>query len=928
MITLVSLECDQFKSLRDVALSFPQRGGVLIEGHNEAGKSTLFEAVYFGLYGRPLVGDVLAHGASVAFVRLVVMVDDVRLTIERWVRRTAADGFQPRVRLTVEQPGTELEVISTIRAANNRIIYALGGLDGDALLNSCFVEQKKLDRLEQLGGQTLVASLLKLLNLEKLTNLQREFRFTTQDLEAIGHLRKRKELAEVVVTIPPLLAERQEIERTMRVIVLRRYAEQAQALDQERRQFGEARVAVQEGIERLQAHLDRYDAMHQVSAEAERAIGACDEIDDRVRACADLAAQIASLDEREQSELPRRVAAVERLEALDDRVKEAEVCRQRAEAAARDARVADDALADYLADQDEHADLLSRGQDAEAQLAQLREQLAALDTIKREALPAARSRVEALTSASASLAMIAALQEEAQRQRSALQAIDGRLVTAAQVRTRIEELSAQSSSLDEKKRCAEGQAADANRIVRTQTLARLYRDWARLKGAAEAIEHGERLLVDARGALATAQRALGTAADRQRSIQQRLLASLAGVGIGLLLLLAGVAGIGATALVIGLVLAVGASAIALSAVRARSIHRTDVSHLDETVHAADREVHAAELRLELRAGGSAVGSSQPDALSLQAVADVGAVEVQLRELGGTVPASMPEAASLASSCDTVLARETSLDTAAATLGVAQERVGDLVQQLAGVDGERRAALAQLHDLDPDGARSARAAVEQTLAAVQPALEHERQLVLSSLIPLNVPPEPEQVAQQLGAAHQHRDSLAAELARRDSLIRRCDEADDAQRLLAERAAGVAARLGGANEADLRRAAERASANAKVLQDAAADVRARLEQECAAAGVGANAAGQALGGARTELRDLRVALDGRPVLRERLDARTQDMHRRLARLLDYTITIAARLRRLPATSDMLDLFARLDKDAGARLSPELRPLLLTH
>ncbi len=45
MITLKRLEANNFKSLRSVTLVFPEHGTVLIEGHNEAGKSTLFEAI-------------------------------------------------------------------------------------------------------------------------------------------------------------------------------------------------------------------------------------------------------------------------------------------------------------------------------------------------------------------------------------------------------------------------------------------------------------------------------------------------------------------------------------------------------------------------------------------------------------------------------------------------------------------------------------------------------------------------------------------------------------------------------------------------------------------------------------------------------------------------------------------------------------------
>ena len=54
MILLRSLSVPAFKHLRDVELAFPRAGSVLIEGPNESGKSTLFEAIYFALYGAAL----------------------------------------------------------------------------------------------------------------------------------------------------------------------------------------------------------------------------------------------------------------------------------------------------------------------------------------------------------------------------------------------------------------------------------------------------------------------------------------------------------------------------------------------------------------------------------------------------------------------------------------------------------------------------------------------------------------------------------------------------------------------------------------------------------------------------------------------------------------------------------------------------------
>ena len=55
MITLERIEVKNLKSLRDLTLNFPTSGAILVEGLNESGKSTLFESIYFGLYGQPIV---------------------------------------------------------------------------------------------------------------------------------------------------------------------------------------------------------------------------------------------------------------------------------------------------------------------------------------------------------------------------------------------------------------------------------------------------------------------------------------------------------------------------------------------------------------------------------------------------------------------------------------------------------------------------------------------------------------------------------------------------------------------------------------------------------------------------------------------------------------------------------------------------------
>ena len=81
MIILKHLTVEHFRLLRQIDLHFPQRGSILIQGPNEAGKSTLFESIYFALYGEPLsiegarrastnLDELISYGEKITVVTL------------------------------------------------------------------------------------------------------------------------------------------------------------------------------------------------------------------------------------------------------------------------------------------------------------------------------------------------------------------------------------------------------------------------------------------------------------------------------------------------------------------------------------------------------------------------------------------------------------------------------------------------------------------------------------------------------------------------------------------------------------------------------------------------------------------------------------------------------------------------------------------
>ena len=303
MILLDRLRVENFKSLRRIDLQLPRHGSVLIEGLNEAGKSTLFESVYFALYGKPLdcnVDECLRYGAETALVTLSLEVDGTRLEVQRTLRRNRANAAS----LVVQRPGAQPETIQAVRAVNARIVDELGKLDGDALLNSCFVEQKKLSKLEDMGAEKRKDSLLRLLNLEKLSDMESTFKVTRADEQTLTHAAQRRELAEVQQRLPALERERSAVERLLRALDLLRDLEKLAALRQ-------SLVELRTEVEKLHAMRQDVDArlhlaerLRQAAAAAQRIVARYQALAPEERQRDQLRLAIAELNRKEQEDLP------------------------------------------------------------------------------------------------------------------------------------------------------------------------------------------------------------------------------------------------------------------------------------------------------------------------------------------------------------------------------------------------------------------------------------------------------------------------------------------------------------------------------------------------------------------------------------------------------------------------------------------------
>ncbi|MDD2486444.1 MAG: AAA family ATPase [bacterium] len=199
MIKLRHIAVSGFKRLKDIDLKLPEQGTFLIEGSNEAGKSSLFEAVYFGIFGEPLVteenrgslDDLITYDSDRMLISVILTIGRKRLQVERRLSR----GKPSRARMTLfSDSGDITEEVSSVGAVRSRITAELG-FDGQTFLNSVFVEQKKLERLEGLSASERRKAILSLLNLEALNELEEGGRFKRHELEQLESLKARVKLA-------------------------------------------------------------------------------------------------------------------------------------------------------------------------------------------------------------------------------------------------------------------------------------------------------------------------------------------------------------------------------------------------------------------------------------------------------------------------------------------------------------------------------------------------------------------------------------------------------------------------------------------------------------------------------------------------------------------------------------------------------------
>jgi len=175
-LKLLSLHASNFKKLKfKQPLTFTE-GIVLITGLNESGKSTVLDAILYGLYGRmikpnqkPSNEEIISYGSGEAQVRLEFSIGDRKYRVVREVHKTRANTAKL---YEVKQDGALKNIATTVNETTEEIERLLGGITYNEIVASSVVAQKDLERLikQRLDDRRKVINVF--LNLDSFNKVQ------------------------------------------------------------------------------------------------------------------------------------------------------------------------------------------------------------------------------------------------------------------------------------------------------------------------------------------------------------------------------------------------------------------------------------------------------------------------------------------------------------------------------------------------------------------------------------------------------------------------------------------------------------------------------------------------------------------------------------------------------------------------------------
>jgi len=283
MVTIISLKANNFRRLNfKDPLYFP-KGLTIIRGRNEAGKSTILEAILFGIYGdfnilREIRGDrqaklldVVNHGSNRAKVEVTFEVEGRKFRVERIIEKVGENARQVDARLFEVTSGNDRLLASGTQRVNEEIVKLIR-VDWREMIASNVIAQKDLERLIRLGKADREKIINMFMGLESYNKaieaLQEEKRTKNAELEKKETEKKaledyleklmnleeelkkhREELQAIKQILPGLEEEEKRLSETVK------YLEELHKKLQERKSLLEKKNYLEENLKRNEKEL-------------------------------------------------------------------------------------------------------------------------------------------------------------------------------------------------------------------------------------------------------------------------------------------------------------------------------------------------------------------------------------------------------------------------------------------------------------------------------------------------------------------------------------------------------------------------------------------------------------------------------------------------------------------------------------------------
>lgn len=636
MIILKHLTVERFRLLREVDLHFPQRGSILIQGPNESGKSALLESLYFAFYGEPLsldrkkrwLDDLILYGAANATVSLTFAVGATEMTITRTLER----GKGQKASLSIQKLGQPEEgPLLLLASANERIIREIGYIDGEALRNSCLIEQKGLQRLEDLSGGEREIAIRKLLGLERLTRMTEHFKVTAQDEKLLHEASERLRLAEIQVLIPEQSTQLERLEAALDAVTIvdeiaeieqqeAEIAEQETQLEQIETRRGELKTRQGRVVQLKKADITFADiiAAYEAMAEAKQELP-------------QLEKQIAELERREQEELPlqeRRVSELAELMKMFGTLQRM----------SNDLLSAVDAIkllehdAKHLDElQNELAVLTEQVREAQERTQQAQQSMSDLEERRLAGRPALESRLERMKTLAERLKILRQVEEQYDRHVKKKDKVEENENKLRKAQKDLRETEQELALVEAEAKQAHQQSEQLEKRWRQLGMRRQLEEWQRLKGLSQGLADAEQKV---RAAHQQQERYTVTALAAKGVTRRHLIILAVCIALFVISALVALLEIHNSAPV-----AIGAILIALASAGVAGVSFQNYSKARAEEAIADQQMQKAINRVGMmvaaREAAIRMGGSQNDLLQ---------IEHEIQSLGGTIPRSLEEAA--------------------------------------------------------------------------------------------------------------------------------------------------------------------------------------------------------------------------------------------------------------------------------------------